>query len=295
MSYLLCFGFGYTANVLANRLKQGRGKYRIIGTTQSLGCNVIPDSRNISIVQFNRSYPLDKALFHGMTHVLISIPPDNSGDPVLDMHSTTLSKATPVWIGYLSTVGVYGDTGGAYVDETAKTNPGLPRTIARVTAEQGWLKLWRDHGLPVHLFRIAGIYGPGRSIIDTLIQNRAHCIVKPNLMLSRIHVEDLVTVLISSMREPNPGAIYNVCDDEPASPQDVIAYAAALLERDLPPKMTWREAQDVLSSKEISFYTENRRICNRRIKHDLGVTLRYPSYREGLKQVYITYYHSKDN
>ena len=285
MSYLLCFGFGYTARCLAYRL-QGRG-FRIVGTTQPQNYPTFIHSRRrpvASVLPFDRRLPLDSAHFRDVSHVLVSIPPDEIGDPVADLHGRDLIKAAPTWVGYLSTTGVYGDTGGAWIDENAPLRPSIRRSIARAAAERLWLTLWRQNHLPMHLFRLAGIYGRGRSAVDALRNGQAHRVIKPGYVSSRIHVEDLTTILEVSMLKPKPGSIYNVCDDEPAPPQDVITYAAALLDMVPPPMMSWEQAQHVLSSFALTFYANNRRVRNNHIKHELEITLRYPSYREGLVQ-----------
>jgi nucleoside-diphosphate-sugar epimerase len=185
------------------------------------------------------------------------------------------------WAGYLGTTGVYGDRGGEWVDEASPVAPTMPRTRRRVAAEGRWLA----SGLPVHLFRLAGIYGPGpaRNPLDAVRSGTARRIVKPGQMFGRIHRDDIVQVLCASIARPNPGAIYNLADDEPAPPQDVVAYACALLGTAPPPEIPYEEAD--LSPMARSFYADNRRICNARIKEELGVILRYPTYREGLESL----------
>ncbi len=283
MSSLLCFGLGYSAQFLVRRL-QRRGM-RIVGTTRPQTYQTLVLKKNVALLlPFDRHHPLDPALFTGVSHVLVSIPPDAIGDPVADVHGTDLIKAAPIWIGYLSSTGVYGDTGGAWVDEKAPLRPRISRSIVRAAAERTWLALWTEYRLPVHLFRLAGIYGRGRSAVDALRSGRAHRVMKPGHVSSRIHVEDLATILEVSMTRPNPGSIYNVCDNEPAPPQDVITYAAALLGMPAPLTMSWEDAQHVLSSLALTFYADTRRVRNDRIKCEFGLTLRYPTYREGLTQ-----------
>ncbi|VBB69853.1 Nucleoside-diphosphate-sugar epimerases [invertebrate metagenome] len=283
MSYLFCFGFGYSAQVLTHLLR-GRG-FRVAGTVRSLEYRKIPlraEEELAALFPFDRHHPLNPALFAGVSHVLVSIPPDAAGDPVADMHGADLVQAAPVWVGYLSTTGVYGDTDGIWVDETAPINPSIGRSIARAAAERTWLTLWARNGLPVHLFRLASIYGRGRSPVDALRSGRAHRVMKPGHVSSRIHVQDLATALATSMVRPNPGAVYNICDDEPAPPQEVITYAAALLGWEPPPVLSWEEAQKVLPLGALTFYACNRRVRNSYIKRELELTLRYPTYREGL-------------
>ncbi len=198
---------------------------------------------------------------------------------MLDHHAGDLERCGSLaWAGYLGTTGVYGDRGGDWVDEASPVAPSMPRTRRRAVAEGRWLA----SGLPVHLFRLAGIYGPGpgRNALDAVRAGSARRIVKPGQMFGRVHVDDIVAVLRASIARPNPGAIYNVADDEPAPPQDVVTHACALLGVAPPPEIPIEEAE--LSPMAESFYADNRRIDNTRIKEELGVVLRYPSYREGL-------------
>ena len=188
-----------------------------------------------------------------------------------------------VWLGYLSTTGVYGDRSGGWVDEESELHPSGERGRRRVAAEAGWLDLWRRSGAPVHVFRLAAIYGPGRSPIEALRVGTAKRIAKPGQVFSRIHVEDLASVLAASIARPQPGAVYNVCDDEAAPPEAVVAYAAGLLGIAPPPLVPFEEAG--LSAMARSFYDDNKRVSNARIKSELGVTLRYPTYREGLAAI----------
>ncbi len=269
---LFVFGLGYSALVLAQRLA-GQG-WTVAGTSRDGVNDTIP---------FERQQPLSNAAgqLAGTTHLLLSIPPDQAGDPVLACHAEVVAKLPDLrWIGYLSTTGVYGDHGGGWVDESTPTAPLNERSQRRAGAEQAWLEWGRRHDLAVHVFRLAGIYGPGRSALDNLRQGKARRIVKPRHVFSRIHVEDLATVLQASMARPNAAAIYNVCDDEAAPSQDVIAHAAELLGQAAPPEIAFAEAE--LSPMAASFYADNKRVCNRRIKDELGVELRYQNYRLGL-------------
>lgn len=273
---LFCFGLGYTAAVLAERLA-ARG-WRIRGTTRRAEKEAALRARGWDASPFDRARPLPPEALAGVTHVLTSIAPDEAGDPVLDLHADHL-RAVPTlrWVGYLGTTAVYGDRQGGWVDEDTPILPTLARADRRARAEAAW----RDSGLPVHIFRLAGIYGPGRNALVSLRDGTARRIVKPGQVFSRIHVEDIATVLLASMARPRPGRIYNVCDDEPAPPQDVVAYAAGLLGIDPPPEQPYDTAQ--LSPMARTFYEDNRRVRNGRIKEELGVRLAYPSYREGLR------------
>ena len=216
--------------------------------------------------------------------MLVSVPPDAAGDPVLTMHGHDIGATSGLsWLGYLSTTGVYGNRGGGWVDETTPLLPTGERGRRRVAAERGWLNLWRDCGVPVHIFRLAAIYGPGRSVFDALRAGTAKRIDKPGQVFSRIHVKDLVSVLTASMARQRPGAVYNVCDDDPAPPAAVVAYAAELLGIE-PPRLVALDAAG-LSPMALSFYDDNKRVANRLIKTELGVALRYPDYRTGLAAI----------
>ena len=277
---LFCFGLGYVALALAREL-QGEG-WRIAGTTREPDRQATLADEGIQSFVFGRERPLadPAAALAGTTHLLLSIGPDEVGDPVLDCHLRDLRACQSLqWVGYLSTTGVYGDRGGEWVSEADPVAPTMARTRRRVIAEGHWLA----SGLPVHVFRLAGIYGPGpgRNALDAVRRGRARRIVKPGQMFGRIHVDDIVQVLRASMARPNPGAIYNVADDEPAPPQDVVTFACALLGVEPPPEVPFDRAE--LSPMARSFYMDNRRVCNQRIKQELGVRLRHPSYREGLR------------
>lgn len=275
---LFCFGYGYSAEALGCRvMAQG---WRVAGTSRSeTGCQGLA-AKGVEAYRFARDQSLDKAALDGTTHLLISVAPDDAGDPVLDIHADAIAALGCHWIGYLSTTGVYGDHQGGWVDETTPLTPLGLRGHRRVEAEAAWLSLGAASGQPVMLFRLAGIYGPGRSALDTVRSGRAHRAIKPGQVFSRTHVEDIATVLEASIARPNPGAAYNVCDDEPAPPQDVIAYACDLLGVSPPPEVPVEQAG--LSPMALSFYAESKRVRNTRIKRELGVTLAYPNYRMAL-------------
>ena len=278
---LFCFGFGYTAGALASQLlAEG---WRVAGTCQTADKLAALEARGIEAHLFARDHPLEdvEAALAGATHLLDSIPPDPSGDPVLDQHPGEIAGlASLEWVGYLSTTGIYGDRGGEWVDESDQPKPSGVRGRRRVEAEASWLSVWQMMGAPAHLFRLAGIYGPGRNALESVRAGRAKRIEKAGQVFSRIHVDDLVTVLRASMARPNPGAIYNVCDDVPASPGEVIEYACRLLEVEPPPPIPLEEAG--LSAMARSFYEDSKRVRNDRIKTELGVELRFPDFREGL-------------
>ncbi|MEM7041776.1 MAG: SDR family oxidoreductase [Pseudomonadota bacterium] len=281
-SRLFCFGLGFSALALTRDLmKDG---WSIAGTTRSEDKRRALEAEGIDAHLFSREQPLTDpaAALDGVTHLVTSIAPDEDGDPVLGCHLKNMLAGDAIaWAGYLGTTGVYGDHQGGWVDETTPPAPSLPRTQRRVAAEGHWLA----SGLPVHIFRLAGIYGPGprRNALETVKSGRARRIIKPGQMFGRIHVDDIVQVLKASIAKPNPGAIYNVADDEPAPPQDVIAFAARLLGVEPPPEVPFEEAD--ISEAARSFYADNRRVANGRIRNELGVDLKHPNYRDGLRSI----------
>ena len=282
---LLCFGLGYSARVLAFRLVAEGWEVR--GTARDPEA-AVARAPGCEMYRFDREHRLPRAAFDGVTHILVSVPPDAAPgatvDPVLDAHGDDIAALPGLaWLGYLSTTGVYGDRGGFWVDESSELRPSGERGRRRVLAETGWLDLWRRRGVPVHIFRLAAIYGPGRSPFAALREGTAKRILKPGQVFSRIHVEDLASVLAASIARPCPGAVYNVCDDEAAPPEAVVAYAAELLGLPPPPLVPFEEAG--LSAMARSFYDDNKRVSNARIKSELGVALRYPTYREGLNAI----------
>ncbi|MBB4212119.1 nucleoside-diphosphate-sugar epimerase [Rhodothalassium salexigens DSM 2132] len=279
--HLFCFGLGYSALALARAMV--RAGWRVSGTVRTEEKARALAREGFSVWLFDATAPLaePEAAFEGVTHVLTSIPPGDGPEPVLAHHRADIVRLAPHWIGYLSTTGVYGDHGGDWVDEDTPLTPSGVRGSRRVEAEQAWAALYETHSLPVHRFRLAGIYGPGRNALVSLQEGRARRIVKPGQVFSRIHVDDIAAVLRASMDRPDPGAVYNVCDDEPAPPQDLITYAAELLGVATPPDIPFESAE--LSPMARSFYADNKRVRNDRIKRDLGVTLAYPDYRSGLR------------
>ena len=278
---LFCFGYGFSASALGALL--GPAGWTLAGTCRAAeGCRALAGA-GVDAVPFSREAPLaDPARsLSGATHILLSIPPDAEGDPALDRHGADIAAIDGLeWIGYLSTTGVYGDTGGAWVGESAAPAPTSARGRRRLEAEKGWLALGEDHGLAVHVFRLAGIYGPGRNTLAAVRRGTAKRIDKPGQVFSRIHVADIAQVLAASIVRPRAGAIYNVCDDEPVPAADVVAHACALLGVAAPPLTPLDDAD--LSPMARSFYADNRRVSNARIKRELGVALRYPNYRVGL-------------
>lgn len=284
MNHLCCIGLGYSAKALAARL-QPQG-WRISGTARTDEGAAGLKAQGFEAVRFAGDGPQADlaALIRSCTHLLLSAPAEESGDPVLAHHRADVAAAPDLrWIGYLSTVGVYGDHGGARVDETAELRAASPRTRRRVEAERQWLYLGGETGKAVQVFRLSGIYGPGRSAVDNLRSGRARRIVKPGQIFNRIHVEDIALVLEASMSRPRAGAIYNVTDDEPSPAPDVVSYAAELIGVEPPPEIPFEEAG--LSPMARSFYGENKRVANDLVKRELGVSLRYPTYREGIAAI----------
>ena len=272
MNTLLSLGHGYSAQALARLLiPQG---WRVIGTTRNPEKARAFAADGVEPLLWP-TFSLAPALAQA-THVLQSMAPDQGGDPVLAAHASELAAARPEWVGYLSTTGVYGDHQGGWVDETTPLTPATARGQARVAAEQGWQAL----GLPLHIFRLAGIYGPGRGPFEKVRNGTARRIIKPGQVFSRIHVDDIAQVLAASIARPNPGAIYNLCDDDPAPPEDVLAHAAHLLGLPPPPEEDWQTAE--MTPMARSFYAESKRVRNDRIKQDLGIRLIHPDYRSGL-------------
>jgi nucleoside-diphosphate-sugar epimerase len=280
VNHLLCFGLGFSGKVLAARL--ATEGWRITGTSRSESGAAAIDGLGYRGLVFDGTAPIPLEAFEGVTHIAVSAPPDANCDPVLRHHANDLAALAPHigWLAYLSTTGVYGDRHGGWVTEDSPLMPNTERGARRLAAETAWLELYRHHGLPVHLFRLAGIYGPGRHQLLVMLDGSARRIVKPGQVFSRIHVDDIAAVLEASMVKPNPGAAYNVCDDAPSPPQDVVAHAAELLGLPMPPEIPFEAAQ--LTPMALSFYADSKRVSNARIKRELGVLLRYPSYREGL-------------
>jgi nucleoside-diphosphate-sugar epimerase len=279
MNTLLGIGLGYTASTLARRL--AADGWHIIGTAQSADGAARIRALGYEALIFDGTAPsadLHRALATA-THMLVSAPPNAEGDPLLRHHAGDLTD-TLAWIGYLSTVGVYGDHGGAWVDEATPPKPVSNRSRQRLTAEQAWLELAKRTGTRTEIFRLAGIYGPGRGPLETVRKGTARAIIKPGQVFNRIHVEDIANVLAAAVARPTGHAIYNVTDDEPAPPQDVLVHAALLLGLPAPPSEDFDTAD--LTPVARGFYSECKRVANARIKNTLGVTLTYPTYRDGL-------------
>lgn len=280
MTSLLCIGLGYSARVFAARV--AADGWRVVGTATSRESAAEITALGYDAISFDGSTgsaALCTALASA-THLLISAPPDADGDPFLRHYANDLVAAPNLtWIGYLSTVGIYGDHGGAWVDETTLPKPTSRRSKWRLTAEQAWLDLAQRIGVRIGIFRLSGIYGPGRGPLESIRRGTARAIVKPGQVFNRIHVEDIANVLAAACATPTSETIFNVTDDEPAPPQDVLAFAATLLGLPAPPMIDFASAD--LTPMARSFYSECKRVSNARIKSSLGVTLAFPTYRDG--------------
>jgi nucleoside-diphosphate-sugar epimerase len=272
---LISFGHGYSASALATLLIPLG--WTVYGTTRS-GDRAESLTRT-GVIPVLWGQDSMKHAFAQASHLLISAGPDTEGDPTLRLYRDQIATLAPqlAWVGYLSTTGVYGDHQGGWVDETTPLTPSTRRGQWRVAAESEWQSI---PNLPLHIFRLAGIYGPGRGPFAKVRNGTARRIIKENQVFSRIHVDDIAQILLASIARPNPGAIYNVCDDLAAPPEDVIAHAADLLGLPVPPAEPYESAE--MTPMARSFYAESKRVRNDRIKRDLGVTLKYPDYHAGL-------------
>lgn len=276
---IVILGHGYSAGFLTPLLR-ARG-WQVKGTTRSRMAQVAAAGAQPLMWPGDETEIADRIL--RADAVLICAAPGPDGDPALASFAAPLRHARLGWLGYLSTTGVYGGKNGVWVDEETPPAPAGERGRARVQAESDWRQLAESAGLPLHVFRLAGIYGPGRGPFAKLRAGTARRIIKPGQVFSRIHVEDIAQALLASIIRPEPGAVYNLCDDDPAPPQDVLAHAAALLQMPAPPEVAFDKAD--LSPMARSFYSESKRVSNTRLKRDLGVALRYPDYRTGLAAI----------
>ncbi|VAW02087.1 Nucleoside-diphosphate-sugar epimerases [hydrothermal vent metagenome] len=286
MNHLFCFGLGYTGQALAQALQ--KQNWQISGTTREKETQRRLEKEGFQTFLFNSANPLPANVLDSVSHVLLSIPPGENGDPVFLQHGSDLTARAKnlKWVGYLSTTGVYGDRQGGWVDENSLLSPSTKRGEKRLKAETDWLSLFENDQLPVHLFRLAGIYGPGSNQLEKVAAGTARRRIKPGQVFSRIHVDDIVGMLIASMAQPNPGRAYNLCDDEAVPPQDVVAFAADLLRVEPPEEIAFN--RDEMSPMGLSFFAESKKVSNQRIKNELGYDLKYPTYREGLTALLAT-------
>jgi len=284
MTHLFCFGLGYSAQRTAQRLAE-RG-WRVSGTSTSAEGIARLQRAGFDVVLFDGTHASPEAgpLLAQATHVLLSIPPGPNGDPAFVHYGEAVAASKSIaWIGYFSTVGVYGDAAGGWVSEDEDARPASSRGKLRLAAERSWQTLGETSGKRVDIFRLPGIYGPGRSAIEDVKAGTARRLIKPGQVFNRIHVEDIAAAVIAAIDKGAPGRVYNVTDDEPGPPQDVVTYAAELLGRSPPPEIDFATAD--LSPMARSFYSESKRVSNARLKRELLPRLAYPTYREGLAAI----------
>jgi len=278
---LLAIGLGYSASAIAAHL--AGPEWRIIGTARSEEGVQPIEAKGYGAIMFDgeQASPALGVALREATHLLLSAPPGERGDPLLHLHRDDLAAARDLkWIGYLSTIGVYGDHQGGWVDETTPPTPSLLRSKQRFLAENAWIEFAEAHGLTLQIFRLAGIYGPGRNALERLIAGQEKRIDKPEQVFNRIHLTDIVAAVMAGIGAGSVNGVFNVTDDAPAPPQDVVTYAAELLGMEPPPLIPWEDAD--LTPMARSFYLETKRVRNRRIKQVLGVRLTYPNFRAGL-------------
>ena len=273
---LLIFGHGYTASALVDHL--GTEDWEIFGTTRNVDTADLLKENNITPLMWSDDTSI-KSIIKRSNCILHSIAPTEVEDPVYEKFAEDIIARSMnlSWFGYLSTTSVYGNHDGQWVDEKTPVNPSGNRGLLRVNAENTWARI---NNLPLHIFRLAGIYGEGRSPLDKIRSGKAQLISKPGQFFSRIHVEDIAQVLKASIEMPNRGSIYNVCDDMPAAPDEVLAYAAKLLNYPEPPRINFEEAE--LSPMAKSFYSDNKRVNNHLIKNEFSLALKFPNFKAGL-------------
>ena len=273
---LLIFGHGYTASALVDHL--GTEDWEIFGTTRNVDTADLLKENNITPLMWSDDTGI-KSVIKRSNYILHSIAPTEVEDPVYEKFAEDIIARSIAlsWFGYLSTTSVYGNHDGQWVDEKTPVNPSSNRGLLRVNAENTWARI---NNLPLHIFRLAGIYGEGRSPLDKIRSGKAQLISKPGQFFSRIHVEDIAQVLKASIEMPNRGSIYNVCDDMPAAPDEVLAYAAKLLNYPEPPRIDFEEAE--LSPMAKSFYSDNKRVSNHLIKNEFSLALKFPNFKAGL-------------
>ena len=278
MNTLFIFGFGYSASLFAKQAVE-KG-WRVRATTRSA-----QTADGVDFFSFDGHSKIVNATeaFDGVTHILHSIAPDKEkGDAVFNLHAQDLEKIpTLQWMGYLSTTGVYGNHDGAMVDETSLCHPSSARSIARKKAEEDWL----SSSLPVHLFRLAGIYGPGRNVFHQIKKGQARAIDKAGHKFSRIHRDDIAGVLWASIEKPAPKSAYNICDDEPLEPVHVLNTACELLGVEMPPVKSFEEAAQSMSPMAKTFWLDNKTCNNQKMKTELGYQLKYPDHKSGLRAI----------
>ena len=277
----IVFGFGYVAQFLTPKLADSG--FDIVGTRRKI--QGTSENPAYHIIHFQDG-DIEKYLSEA-THILLSIPPaEGDGDIVLSQYGGLIKKyrSNIEWMGYLSSTGVYGNYDGVWVNELSHCHPLGRNGVLRLRAETDWMSLAKAYDLPLHIFRLAGIYGPRRNAIERIIAGRKETIYKPGQFFSRIHVDDIAAVIIASVQSPNPLSVYNLADDEPASSDVLDAYATYLLNKPPLKLVPFEEAN--LSPMEREFYSNNRRVSNAKIKEEFGFTFQYPSFRDGLNKIF---------
>lgn len=285
---LFCYGYGYVAQHLVKELQnRDEGWDFTVTTTDREKLAEIRES-GLRAYLFSDRMPFNDPLFamDGVTHILISIPPKDDGDIVFKAHARDILKISTVeWIGYLSSTGVYGNRDGDWVDETSEIRPTSKRGSKRAKAETQWLKLRRLAGIPINIFRLSGIYGAGRSAIDTVRAGHSKRVHKEGHAFNRVHVDDIIQVLTATMDKDLTGDIYNLADDSPVPSHELIAHACELLGKTPPPLISYDDDLD-MSPMARSFYKDNKRVSNEKIKTQLNITLKYPDYKSGLNDIF---------
>ncbi|MDH5762722.1 MAG: SDR family oxidoreductase [Nitrospinota bacterium] len=279
---LFCFGLGFSGSALAGEAR--RKGWNISGTFREYPPADAWIKAGIQSHGFNgksRSPEVENAVREA-SHVLVTIPPQKvEGEVVLRYFEKIITDSPCLqWLGYLSTTGVYGNRNGEWVDETSELKPEFDHQHRRAQAEADWLNLYLSQRVPVHIFRLGGIYGPGRNLLDRVRKKVARRIDRPGLVFNRIHVEDVIQTLMASMERPNPGEVYNVVDDLPSDPSEAVRFACELLKAEVPPLISLEDAG--LSAMARGFYLTNKRVRNEKIKQSLGIKFRYPDYKAGL-------------
>ena len=281
MNRVLIYGYGYVARFLSEKIIANGNT--VLATTRD------PNKINVQIDKLTLVHPdkvNSKLVDYGdeITHLIISVPPNESGDIFLKQYKDSLLNMSNLkWIGYLSATNVYGDHNGEYVSEFSSLKGTTSKGINRIKAEGQWIEHSKENNLPLHIFRIAGIYGPERNIYKRIKLNKFNHIIKNDQYFSRIYISDLVNILFASMNKPNPINIYNIADDMPSSMCDVVEFICQKTSCTIPEKISFEDLDK--KQQQDSFYLENKRINNRLLKEDLGIILKYPSYREGYEEI----------
>ena len=280
---VLFLGAGYCSQHIIKLLDSSIDIYCTHRTKETVKKKTLDDIRDIKRLEFSK-FLKNKSLLCTFTHILISIPPDDNGDLVLNKIKENLNEMKNlVWFGYFSTTGVYGDHNGEWVDEETELKTLNLRSVNRIKAENQYLELYKESKIPIHIFRLPGIYGPGRSIFDRLKNKDFRIVIKKNHFFSRIHVDDIANAIYLSMLSPTPGEIYNIVDDFPCPSDEVSVYACKLSDIKEPLKVNYND--NYVSDFTKSFYNENRKVSNLKIKKKLNWKPKYPNFKKGLESI----------